>query len=169
MRRIVYDTKGVPIDLGRTARLYRGSARRAVLLADRRCAWEGCDAPAATVDHRDFSSSRVRARVVTDDTALSCGRDSTTCVIQFDPASTARRYRRRLDLVATDHATVVSFVVPEREDEARRLLRSLDAPELLTGPDVPAVADALAPFGVEITRLPLTPAAIVSLLEAVGA
>ena len=34
---------------------------------------------------------------------------------------------------------------------------------------VNAVADALAPFGVEITRLPLTPAAIVSLLEAVGA
>lgn len=51
VRRIVYDTKGVSIDLGRTARLYRGSARRAVLLANRRCAWEGCDAPAATVDH----------------------------------------------------------------------------------------------------------------------
>ena len=32
---------------------------------------------------------------------------------------------------------------------------------------VNAVADALAPFGVEITRLPLTPAAIVDLLEAV--
>ena len=31
---------------------------------------------------------------------------------------------------------------------------------------VNAVADALAPFGVEITRLPLTPAAIVDLLEA---
>ena len=30
---------------------------------------------------------------------------------------------------------------------------------------VNAVADALAPFGVEITRLPLTPAAIVELLE----
>ena len=30
---------------------------------------------------------------------------------------------------------------------------------------VNAVADALAPFGVEITRLPLTPAAIVDLLE----
>ena len=30
---------------------------------------------------------------------------------------------------------------------------------------VNAIADALAPFGVEITRLPLTPAAIVGLLE----
>jgi carbon-monoxide dehydrogenase large subunit len=34
---------------------------------------------------------------------------------------------------------------------------------------VNAVADALSPFGIEITRLPLTPAAIVALLEAVGA
>jgi carbon-monoxide dehydrogenase large subunit len=30
---------------------------------------------------------------------------------------------------------------------------------------VNAVADALAPFGVEITRLPVSPAAIVGLLE----
>jgi carbon-monoxide dehydrogenase large subunit len=34
---------------------------------------------------------------------------------------------------------------------------------------VNAVADALSPLGIEITRLPLTPAAIVELLEAVGA
>ena len=33
---------------------------------------------------------------------------------------------------------------------------------------VNAVADALAPFGVTITRLPLTPAAIVDLLEEAG-
>lgn len=51
IRRIVYDTDGVTIDMGRTARLFRGSARRAVLLANRRCAWDGCDAPAGTVDH----------------------------------------------------------------------------------------------------------------------
>jgi superfamily II DNA/RNA helicase len=99
--------------------------------------------PAASVEHRDFSSSRVRARVVTDETALSVGRDSTACIIQFDPALTSRRYRRRVDLVATTGATVVSFVVPEREGEMRRLLRSLDLPDVLTGPDMPAVADAL--------------------------
>ena len=34
---------------------------------------------------------------------------------------------------------------------------------------VNAVADALAPFGVTITRTPLTPAAIVALLEEAGA
>jgi hypothetical protein len=110
--------------------------------------------PAATVEHRDFSSSRVRARVVTDDTALSCGRESTSCVIQYDPATSARRYRRRLDLVAAEHAIVVSFVVPEREDEMRRLLRTLDAPEQLTGADVAAVADALAAAPVQLAPVP---------------
>jgi hypothetical protein len=100
--------------------------------------------PAASVEHRDFASSRVRVRVVTDETALSCGRASTRCVIQFDPAGTGRRYRRRVDLVAHPGATIVSFVVPEREADVRRLLRSLDLPDVLTGPDLPAAAEALA-------------------------
>jgi superfamily II DNA/RNA helicase len=100
--------------------------------------------PAASVEHRDFASSRVRARVVTDETALSVGRDSTSCVIQFDPALTSRRYKRRVDLVANSGATIVSFVVPEREGDVRRLLRSLDLPDVLTGPDTAAVAEALA-------------------------
>jgi hypothetical protein len=100
--------------------------------------------PAASVEHRDFASSRVRARVVSDETALSCGRNSSSCIIQFDPAVTARRYRRRLDLVANDRATVVSFVVPEREAEVRRLLRSLDLPDVLTRADITAVIEALA-------------------------
>lgn len=53
IRRIVYDTNDVVINLGRTSRLYRGSARRAALLTNRRCAWQGCDTPAATIDHLD--------------------------------------------------------------------------------------------------------------------
>jgi hypothetical protein len=100
--------------------------------------------PAASVEHRDFASSRIRARVVTDETALSCGRESTGCVIQYDPALTTRRYRRRVDLVADAGAAVVSFVVPEREGDVRRLLRSLDLPDVLTAPDTAAVAEALA-------------------------
>jgi hypothetical protein len=99
--------------------------------------------PAASVDHRDFSSTRLRARVVTDETALSCERSSTGCVIQFDPAASARRYRRRTDLVAGSGAMVVSFVVPEREPEARRLLAALDLPDVLTGPDLGAARQAL--------------------------
>ena len=99
--------------------------------------------PAASVEHRDFSSSRVRARVVTDETALSCERMGTSCVIQFDPATTVRRYRRRIDLVAAPSATVVSFVVPEREAEVRRLLHGLDLPDVLTAPDLAVARDAL--------------------------
>jgi superfamily II DNA/RNA helicase len=106
--------------------------------------------PAASIEHRDFASSRVRARVVTDETALSCGRDSTTCVIQFDPALTSRRYRRRVDMVATEGATVVSFVVPEREGDVRRLLRSLDLPDVLTGPDTSAVAESLSRPAIDV-------------------
>jgi carbon-monoxide dehydrogenase large subunit len=34
---------------------------------------------------------------------------------------------------------------------------------------VNAVADALAPFGVEVTRLPVSPSSIVELLEQSGA
>src|SRR5690606_7646048 len=69
---------------------------------------------------------------------------SASCVIHYDLSGSARRYRRRLDLVAREHATVVSFVVPEREVAVRDLLRALDLPDVLTAPDVAAVADSLA-------------------------
>jgi hypothetical protein len=43
VRRVVLDTAGVVIDLGRRARLFTGGARDAVLLGDRWCMWPGCD------------------------------------------------------------------------------------------------------------------------------
>lgn len=43
LRRVVLDTAGVVIDLGRRSRLFTGSARDAVLLGDRWCLWPGCD------------------------------------------------------------------------------------------------------------------------------
>lgn len=45
LRRVVVDSAGRVIDLGRRSRLFRGGAREAVLLLERRCLWPGCNAP----------------------------------------------------------------------------------------------------------------------------
>ncbi len=42
VRRVVFDTAGVIIDLGRRSRLFTGGARDAVMLGDRWCMWPGC-------------------------------------------------------------------------------------------------------------------------------
>lgn len=53
LRRVVVDSSGRVIDLGRRSRLFRGGAREAVLLLERRCLWPGCNAPPGRlqVDH----------------------------------------------------------------------------------------------------------------------
>ncbi len=45
--RIVISAEGLPVDLGRNERLYTSQQRRAVIVRDRQCAWNGCDVPAA--------------------------------------------------------------------------------------------------------------------------
>ncbi len=47
VRRVVYDSTGTVIDLGRRRRLFTGSARDAVMLQAQRCLWPGCDLPAS--------------------------------------------------------------------------------------------------------------------------
>ena len=53
IRRVVVNTKGVVIDLGRKARLFTGSARLAAQLQSPHCVWPGCDLPTSRceVDH----------------------------------------------------------------------------------------------------------------------
>jgi hypothetical protein len=53
VRRVVYDSAGVVIDLGRAQRLFRGSTREAVWLQGRQCLWPGCGVTAHQQDHTD--------------------------------------------------------------------------------------------------------------------
>jgi hypothetical protein len=50
VRRVVYDSSGTVIDLGRRSRLFRGSSREAVMLLLTTCIWIGCDRPIAWCD-----------------------------------------------------------------------------------------------------------------------
>jgi hypothetical protein len=50
IRRAVYDGSGTIIELGRRSRLFRGSARDAVMLLFTTCVWIGCDRPVAWCD-----------------------------------------------------------------------------------------------------------------------
>jgi Domain of unknown function (DUF222) len=50
IRRVVYDSPGTIVDLGRRSRLFRGAARDAVMLLTTTCIWIGCDRPVAWCD-----------------------------------------------------------------------------------------------------------------------
>ena len=50
IRRVVYDSSGTVIDLGRRSRLFRGNSRAAVMLLLATCVWIGCDRPIAWCD-----------------------------------------------------------------------------------------------------------------------
>ena len=51
IRRVVVDSVGRVIDLGRRSRLFTGGAREAVLLGGGRCCWPGCDRVGNQIDH----------------------------------------------------------------------------------------------------------------------
>jgi hypothetical protein len=56
IRRVVTDSRGVVIDLGRASRLFTGFAREAVMLLEPTCIWPGCDQP-HTWCHADHLTS----------------------------------------------------------------------------------------------------------------
>ena len=55
VRRVVFDSAGVVIDMGRKRRLFSGAAREAVLLQSKRCIWPGCCLPSGRcqADHSE--------------------------------------------------------------------------------------------------------------------
>ncbi|CAN5592160.1 hypothetical protein BH23ACT3_BH23ACT3_17460 [soil metagenome] len=53
VRRVVFDSAGVTINLGRKRRVFTGAARDAALLRGRRCLWPGCGLPRSQLDHHD--------------------------------------------------------------------------------------------------------------------
>ena len=95
--------------------------------------------PAAAIEQRDFNADRVRARVVTDDSGFTSPAGSAQLLVHFDPATNARRYRRRFEQVANPAAIVVTLVVPERIDETTQLLTRLDGGGAITSPDVSVI------------------------------
>lgn len=64
IRRVVYDQSGTVIDLGRRSRLFRGSARDAVMLLLTTCVWVGCDRPVAWCDADHSLSWRAHGATV---------------------------------------------------------------------------------------------------------
>jgi hypothetical protein len=56
IRRVVIDARSVVIDMGRTQRLFTGSAREAVMLLEATCIWPGCDHPHSSC-HADHTTS----------------------------------------------------------------------------------------------------------------
>jgi hypothetical protein len=51
VRRVVLDSAGVVVNMGRRRRLFTGPLREAVWLQGRRCLWPGCEAEAREQDH----------------------------------------------------------------------------------------------------------------------
>jgi hypothetical protein len=75
VRRVVLDSAGVVINLGRSRRVFTGGARDAVLLQHRRCLWPGCGLPArrSQIDHSDPWGSDTRGPTDAANGAPLCG------------------------------------------------------------------------------------------------
>jgi len=74
IRRVVLDSAGVVIDLGRRQRLFTGSARDAAMLSELRCYWLGCWIPASKCQIDHLHPARAGGRTDPGNGAPGCGR-----------------------------------------------------------------------------------------------
>lgn len=74
IRRVVYDTAAVIIDLGRRSRLFTGAAREAVMLLADKCVWIGCDQPVAWCQADHSQSWAAHGATVPRNGQPLCGR-----------------------------------------------------------------------------------------------
>jgi uncharacterized protein DUF222 len=76
VRRVVFDSTGVVINLGRSRRVFTGGARDAVLLQHRRCLWPGCGLPArrSQIDHMNPWGPATRGTTDPANGTPLCGR-----------------------------------------------------------------------------------------------
>jgi hypothetical protein len=74
IRRVVTDSKGVVIELGRTQRLFTGFAREAVMLLEPTCIWPGCDQPHTWCHADHLTSWTTRGPTDPDNGAPLCPR-----------------------------------------------------------------------------------------------
>jgi hypothetical protein len=74
VRRVVYDSAGNVIDLGRRRRLFTGSAREAVRLQSPRCIWPGCSIPAGRCESDHLNDWQHRGPTRPDNGAPLCPR-----------------------------------------------------------------------------------------------
>jgi hypothetical protein len=75
--RVVFGPDGVPLDVGREARLVSGHLRRAVELRDGGCVFTGCDAPAHWSDVHHLVHWIDGGDTSLDNSALLCERHHT--------------------------------------------------------------------------------------------
>jgi hypothetical protein len=74
IRRVVTDSRGVVIDLGRRSRLFTGAARDAVMLLESTCIWPGCDHPHRWCHADHLTSWNTRGPTDSDNGAPLCAR-----------------------------------------------------------------------------------------------
>jgi hypothetical protein len=97
VRRVVTDSSGRVLDLGRRRRLFTGAVREAVQLTERRCAWPGCHVPVrqSQVDHTIAYAAR--GSTGAQNGGILCGRHNRYKTRGYrtwrDPTGTWHTYR----------------------------------------------------------------------------